>query len=54
LLEKNPDTEVRYAMMWDKNVKQSIWLVFYDIKGTDISSAKLHVAANAETGGFLQ
>jgi hypothetical protein len=54
LLEKNPATEVRYAMMWDKSVKQLIWLVFYDIKGTDISSAKLHVAANAETGGFLQ
>jgi hypothetical protein len=54
LLEKNPDTEIRYAMMWDKGVKQLIWLVFYDVKGTDISSAKLHVAANAETGDFLQ
>jgi len=54
LLEKNPDTEVRYAMMWDKGVKQLVWLVFYDIKGTDISSAKLHIAANAETGGFIQ
>jgi len=54
LLEKNPDTEIRYAMMWDKSMKQLIWLVFYDIKGTDISSAKLDVAANAETGTFLQ
>jgi len=41
-------------MMWDKGVKQLVWLVFDDIKGTDISSAKLHIAANAETGGFLQ
>jgi hypothetical protein len=54
LLEKNPDTEIRYAMMWDKGVKQLVWLVFYDIKGTDLSSAKLHVTANAETGYFLQ
>lgn len=54
LLEKNPEMEIRYAMMWDKGVKQLIWMVFYDIKGTDMSSAKLHVAANAETGVFLQ
>lgn len=54
LLEKNPDTEIRYAMMWDKGVKELIWLVFYDIRGTDISSAKLHVAVNANTGAFLQ
>lgn len=54
LLEKNPGTEIRYAMMWDKRVKQLIWLVFYDIKGTDVSSAKLHIVANAETGSFVQ
>jgi len=54
LLEKNPDTEIRYAMMWDQSVKQLVWLVVYDIKGADISSAKLHVTANAETGNFIQ
>ncbi len=54
LLERNPETEIRYAMMWDKGVGRLIWLVFYDIKGTDFSSAKLHVATNAETGEFLQ
>jgi hypothetical protein len=54
VLEKNPATQIRYAMMWDKGVGHLIWLVFYDISGTDISTAKLHVAANAETGDFLQ
>ncbi len=54
LLERNPRLEIRYAMMLDKKVGQLIWLVFYDIKGTDFSSAKLHVAINAETGAFIQ
>jgi len=54
LLEKDPGIEIRYAMMWDKGVKQLIWLVFYEVKGTDISSAKLHVASNAQTGDFVQ
>ena len=54
LLERNPEIEIRYAMMLDKKVGQLIWLVFYDIKGTDFSSAKLHVAINAETGEFIQ
>ena len=54
LLERNPEIEIRYAMMLDKNVGQLIWLVLYDIKGTDLASAKLHVAINAETGQFIQ
>jgi hypothetical protein len=54
LLEKNPATEIRYAMMWDKNVRHLVWLVLYGIRGSDISTAKLHVAADAETGDFLQ
>jgi len=54
LLEKNPATEIRYAMMWDKKVRHLVWLVFYDIRGSEISTAKLQVAADAETGDFLQ
>jgi len=54
LLERNPEIEIRYAMMLDKKVGQLIWLVFYDIKGTDFSGAKLHVAINAETSEFIQ
>jgi hypothetical protein len=54
LLERNPGIEIRYAMMLDKKVGQLIWLVFYDIKGTDFSSAKLQVAINAQTGEFIQ
>jgi hypothetical protein len=54
LLEKDPEIEIRYAMMLDKKVGQLIWLVFYDIKGADFSSAKLHVAINAQTGEFIQ
>ncbi len=54
LLEKNPETEIRYAMMLDKRVGQLVWLVLYDINGTDFSTAKLHVAINAETGQFIQ
>jgi hypothetical protein len=54
LLDKNPEIEIRYAMMFEKRISQLIWLVFYDIKDTDISSAKLRVAINAETGEFIQ
>ena len=54
LLERNPEIEIRYAMMLDKKVDRLIWLVLYDIKGTDLASAKLHVAINAETGQFIQ
>jgi hypothetical protein len=54
LLDKNPEIEIRYAMMLEKKIGQLVWLVFYDIKGTDISSAKLYVAINAETGDFIR
>jgi hypothetical protein len=50
LLEKNPETDIRYAMMFDRGVGQLTWVVVYDIKGTDLSTAKLHIAVNAETG----
>ena len=54
LLEKNPETDIRYAMMFDRGVGQLTWVVVYDIKGTDLSTAKLHVTINAGTGEFLR
>jgi hypothetical protein len=54
LLGKNPETDIRYAMMFDRGLGQLTWLVFYDIKGNDISTAKLHAAINAETGEFIR
>jgi len=52
LLERNPEIEIRYAMMLDKRTVQLMWLVLYDIKGSDLASAKLQVVINAETGEF--
>ncbi len=52
LLEKNPETEIRYALMLDKKTVQLMWLVLYDVKGSDIAGAKLHARINAETGEF--
>jgi TonB family protein len=52
LLEANPEMEIRYAMMLDKKAVQLMWLVVYDIKGSDFASAKLQVVINAETGEF--
>jgi len=41
LLERNPEIEIRYAMMLDRKTVKLLWLVLYDIKGSDLASAKL-------------
>jgi len=51
-LEANPEMEIRYAMMLDKKTVQLMWLVLYDVKGSDLASAKLQIVINAETGEF--
>jgi hypothetical protein len=53
LLDKDPQTPIRYAMMFDKRVGKLIWLVLYDIKGTDLATAKLHIVVDAQTGKLI-
>jgi hypothetical protein len=51
LLEKEPDTPIRYLLDWNRQKNELTWHVIY---GTDRDSAKLRVAVNASTGEFLR
>jgi hypothetical protein len=51
LLAEEPDTPVLYVLDWDRPENKLVWHVIY---GTDRASAKLRVAVDATTGGFLR
>jgi len=51
ILEKAPDTPVIYLCDWNHNTSELIWHVIY---GSSREAAKLTVAVNASTGGFIR
>lgn len=51
LLAEEPDTPVLYVLDWNRRENNLVWHVIY---GTDRDSAKLRVAVDATTGGFLR
>jgi hypothetical protein len=51
LLAEEPDTPVQYVLDWNRRENNLVWHVIY---GTDRDSAKLRVAVDATTGGFLR
>jgi hypothetical protein len=51
LLAEEPDTPVLYVLDWNRRENNLVWHVVY---GTDRDSAKLRVAVDATTGGFLR
>ena len=51
LLKKTPDQPALFILDWDTHKNQLAWHVVY---GTSRADAKLTVAVNASTGGFLR